>query len=289
MHTSDSLRKNHELIKTEVDSLPAEYGQLTKAQFFYTHASITNLDSIAAPLLNKRSKKFIEYSSVLNLLLMKFNNPLEPNTSKDIEMVLYVEYLKKILEVFNRALEIVRIDKNHQEDANKLYQIQLQLESLLQTHFNPSFKLPRIINMVNITRDYNGMYQVNYGTGAFGFFTLPIKKYFQQSTRAAEIKFLEQIESKCALNTKLSMEQKNQIKLSALNLVAHKISAETFGANSNLLKIIKARIEQSGVANTNNEIIDDLFSELEKLKISTPMHLQDFYNNNLEKTDIQPV
>lgn len=126
-----------------------------------------------------------------------------------------------------------------------------------------------------------GLIAKNAGRGLFGFFKLPIKRYFRQDSREEELNFLEDIDFFLqGEGAVLSTENKEKLKLSALNLVRFKIRMEEHGNGSQLKRIIETRLKEVGLFN-NQEIITDFLDLCERINIAVPPGLEACFREDL--------
>jgi len=144
---------------------------------------------------------------------------------------------------------------------------------------DPKPRILKPLSLLNITQEYNNLYSQKYGQGGMGFITLPLKRFFQQSTRPTELQFLAAIENYCNQNLLLSEKEKNLLKLSAVNLLLFKISSETFGKGSLLSKILQTHVSESGQSNSN-EIMNNFVEECKNKNINVPQHLKKLYEQD---------
>ncbi|KTD31102.1 hypothetical protein [Legionella maceachernii] len=137
------------------------------------------------------------------------------------------------------------------------------------------------LKLSDLRVDYERVYVLKHGSGLFGFFKLPIKRYFRQDSRTEELKFIEDIDFYLQQEGGvLSAENKEKLKLSALNLVRFKIRTESHGSGSQLKRLIEMRLRNVGLQD-NHEIITDFIDFCERIPIEVPSGLEACFRNDL--------
>lgn len=282
MHTKESLLFNQKFIDQAIIKIRDVYKPNDGSTGFYYRSSMLVLKTASKKVLKSKSLEGTDYFLVLIDLTEKINE-LSQKIKSDKDIInkqIRIDYLRNVMTILNNAIEAFHVHVKEQRiNGSWINTCQGTVEQIIRTNFDPTFALPQPLSLAEISKEYNTAYDKEYGQSTFGFFKLPIKRFFQQKTRTDELKFLEDIEACCQKNTRLDDSGKNLLRLTAANLVSTKISTETFGNGSILGKILKSRISDSG--HESNEMIVDFINQCNKLRVRVPEHLKNLYENDL--------
>lgn len=285
MRTKKSLLSNQKLIDAAIIKIkPPVLTNKNDAQL-YRSKYLWLQKSYNAATKNK-SLKLVDYFNLIEKLLEDLLQH-DPSNTINIEQHTRLDILNYLSTLLNKAITIIRPDKLQQENFETINDYHEKIETALKVHFHPEFSLPKILDLSGISKEYKNAYENEYGQGFSGFFKLPIKRFFQQNTRTEELKFLSDIGIYCNQNPSLPEAQKNLLKLSATNLVSMKIDTETFGKGSILGKILRNRINESGLPNDSNEMMKQFIEECKTNKIRVPKHLKELYLSIHDVTQLE--
>lgn len=214
------------------------------------------------------------------------NTNLTPTKRHEYQGMLYL-FLVRVPEALNSSLTYI---ENNRSFANNRVLREATLLTVLQfQHLLDStldILMPRRekvfpLQLAGLRVDYEKAYVFKHGRGLFGFFKLPIKRYFRQDSREEELNFLEDIDFFLqGEGAVLSTENKEKLKLSALNLVRFKIRMEEHGNGSQLKRIIETQLKEVGLFN-NQEIITDFLDLCERINIAVPPGLEACFREDL--------
>jgi hypothetical protein len=143
-------------------------------------------------------------------------------------------------------------------------------------NFLITLKLPQPLDLSVVKDSYMAL-QPKTDT-VFGKF----KAFFRQSSRSADLDFLANIEKHCAVNeNKYSMEEINNIKLTATNMVLERIDKETYGKNSKLKEVLEGQIASAGLDNKGGvRVFKD---KIKDTGVMFPEGLEEILENKLEE------
>lgn len=281
MLIKEMLVSNQKSIDTAIKQIAPTFVKKpsnTHQDFLYTSRSLV-IRRICGYALHEKPLKGEEYIAIVhNLLADLAENKQELSM---VAMQIRLDVLLYIAHILAKAILRIKNNASHKEYLQKILACQQEVEGIIRLYFINDFKLETPFSLSGIRQQYRDSYALEYGQGTLGFFKLPIKRFFQQNTRAVEIKFLEDVESHCQKNYSLSANKKNQLRVSAASLVYMQISTEDLGRHSILARILSNRHQESSLSGTLHVLIDNFVKECRDRRIDVPGHLERFYDSRV--------
>lgn len=281
------LKKNQTQIERVIDELNQRASEEAKRYGLAKSWSI-NAETLSELPTLKTGKHWNEFKENFKLLKDRMEK-FEKWPFGLQQLVLNSRILKLASDLLKSAIEhtVDKIESKQKLRVTIIIEFQKEIEIAVKKIKNdPSFEIMPL-KTSSFKAQYEAAYQKKYSTGCFGFFKLPIKQFFRQKTREAEINFLNDIDNffDSDMGQKYSFEMEQLIRRSALNLVRMKIENETYGRGSLLRHLIEKKLSEGGYPKNDNRYLDNFLEKCERLSIKVPEGLADFYKNDLKEVD----
>lgn len=281
--------------------------------FFNTHRTTLQTFDASKKMSKGKKETWDDYQSGFQILSDKITDYIGLNRTN-----IAPKAIKKLLELtlisaerlLANAISFANGRGKQTEHFSEILSFQKTVAQGIQV-FDPKFQLVnqsfvtknshkirknKPLSITNFTKDYERAYQEKHGSGCLGFFKLPVKRFFQQSTRSAEVKFLTDVDNYLTLNeAEMTLDDIELMKISALNLVRMKIKTELFGHNSLLHQLVETRLKRAGYAADDNTMMEDFMAVCADRGITMPLSLKLCYENDLiasessQSTSILPM
>lgn len=278
------IKEIHEILKQDIlqlDRQTDEFG-LSPCDVRYFRAQKEKFEAFAVAL--SKPKWFGGYQDTLDILTRDIKYLLDPSrklNSPEAKKRVLVFALCAAQQVVEQSLQHLETKSpaKQTEHLPEIILLQKQIEDGLNVFF-PKREKSFSLRLTALRDEYEQAYEENYSGGYFGFFTLPMKRFFRQRSRDQEIQFIEDINAYLLQDDTLPPALRQLIKESALNLVRSKIQEELFGENSLLSRLIVERLKEAGSAD-EIEIMEEFLKFCSSRNIVVPEELSACYQEGL--------